>query len=248
MGKYYCDYCDVYLTHDSPAVRKQHNDGNRHKQSVCEYYKEFVGKRTQKEIDTIVANFEHRVTIGAIIPTFGFAEAPVKVKPADGQVQNTEGAGMAENTGDTGEANAGTQVPSAAGALGTVPQNGASSATDASAIDTATVGASVAEAPAAAVPVVTSSAVAVSVEVPAVGVPAVEASVVDAVAVHAVEGETPSRVSAVDEGAVRPNLAAMPVQQLDAATAFAAETPNAAPQPVVKSVPENVDASDTNAQ
>lgn len=25
MPRYYCDYCDVFLTHDSPSVRKQHN-------------------------------------------------------------------------------------------------------------------------------------------------------------------------------------------------------------------------------
>jgi U1 small nuclear ribonucleoprotein C len=31
MPRYYCDYCDVYLTHDSPAVRKAHNTGRKHK-------------------------------------------------------------------------------------------------------------------------------------------------------------------------------------------------------------------------
>ncbi|KAJ8904720.1 hypothetical protein NDN08_001238 [Rhodosorus marinus] len=79
MGKYYCDYCDVYLTHDSPAVRKQHNDGNRHKQAACEYYKEYVGKRTQREIDRVIDEFEVKVMSGLVVPTFGFAEAPVKV-------------------------------------------------------------------------------------------------------------------------------------------------------------------------
>eukprot|EP00188_Purpureofilum_apyrenoidigerum_P001879 Plantae.Rhodophyta-Purpureofilum_apyrenoidigerum.ctg20867.p1 GENE.Plantae.Rhodophyta-Purpureofilum_apyrenoidigerum.ctg20867~~Plantae.Rhodophyta-Purpureofilum_apyrenoidigerum.ctg20867.p1 ORF type:complete len:149 (+),score=25.51 Plantae.Rhodophyta-Purpureofilum_apyrenoidigerum.ctg20867:221-667(+) len=85
MGKYYCDYCDVYLTHDSPAVRKQHNDGNRHKQCVCEYYREYVGQQVQKQIDAIVASFEQRVAHGLVVPTFGFAEAPVKVVPTDPQ-------------------------------------------------------------------------------------------------------------------------------------------------------------------
>mmetsp|Transcript_436 Transcript_436/g.1492 ORF Transcript_436/g.1492 Transcript_436/m.1492 type:complete len:145 (+) Transcript_436:297-731(+) len=85
MGKYYCDYCDVYLTHDSPAVRKQHNDGNRHKQCVCEYYREYVGQQVQKQIDAIIASFEQRVSHGLVMPTFGFAEAPVKVVPTDPQ-------------------------------------------------------------------------------------------------------------------------------------------------------------------
>ncbi|MCO5591762.1 hypothetical protein L7F22_045754 [Adiantum nelumboides] len=31
MPRYYCDYCDTYLTHDSPSVRKQHNAGYKHK-------------------------------------------------------------------------------------------------------------------------------------------------------------------------------------------------------------------------
>ena len=31
MPKYYCDYCDTYLTHDSPSVRKTHNGGRKHK-------------------------------------------------------------------------------------------------------------------------------------------------------------------------------------------------------------------------
>mmetsp|Transcript_9171 Transcript_9171/g.41774 ORF Transcript_9171/g.41774 Transcript_9171/m.41774 type:complete len:109 (-) Transcript_9171:977-1303(-) len=31
MPRYYCDYCDAHLTHDSPSVRKQHNAGYKHK-------------------------------------------------------------------------------------------------------------------------------------------------------------------------------------------------------------------------
>ena len=27
MPKYFCDYCDTYLTHDSPSVRKTHCSG-----------------------------------------------------------------------------------------------------------------------------------------------------------------------------------------------------------------------------
>ncbi len=32
------DYCDSFLTHDSPAVRKQHNTGYKHKSNVKAYY------------------------------------------------------------------------------------------------------------------------------------------------------------------------------------------------------------------
>lgn len=41
MPKYYCDYCDVFLTHDSPSVRKTHNDGGKHKAAVRAYYAQF---------------------------------------------------------------------------------------------------------------------------------------------------------------------------------------------------------------
>lgn len=38
MTKYYCDYCDVYLTHDSTSVRKSHNAGWKHAQAVKDYF------------------------------------------------------------------------------------------------------------------------------------------------------------------------------------------------------------------
>eukprot|EP00039_Didymoeca_costata_P019064 m.336088 g.336088 ORF g.336088 m.336088 type:complete len:144 (+) comp17752_c0_seq1:113-544(+) len=41
MPKYYCDYCDTFLTHDSPSVRKTHNNGRKHKDNVRAYYEEF---------------------------------------------------------------------------------------------------------------------------------------------------------------------------------------------------------------
>lgn len=38
MPKYYCDYCDTYLTHDSASVRKSHIEGVRHQAAVRAYY------------------------------------------------------------------------------------------------------------------------------------------------------------------------------------------------------------------
>ena len=37
------DYCDSFLTHDSPAVRKQHNSGYKHKSNVKAYYLQVGG-------------------------------------------------------------------------------------------------------------------------------------------------------------------------------------------------------------
>lgn len=36
--KHYCDYCDVFLTHDSTSVRKAHNNGRNHLSNVRDYY------------------------------------------------------------------------------------------------------------------------------------------------------------------------------------------------------------------
>lgn len=49
--RYYCDYCDTYLTHDSPSVRKQHNAGYKHKANVRTYYQQFEEQQTQSLID-----------------------------------------------------------------------------------------------------------------------------------------------------------------------------------------------------
>lgn len=42
MPRYYCDYCDTYLTHESAAVRKQHNSGYKHKANVRNYFTQFL--------------------------------------------------------------------------------------------------------------------------------------------------------------------------------------------------------------
>jgi len=47
MPKYYCDYCDVFLTHDSQAGRKQHNHGRRHQENVRQYYAQFLAHNVQ---------------------------------------------------------------------------------------------------------------------------------------------------------------------------------------------------------
>lgn len=47
MPKYYCDYCDVFLTHDSQAGRKQHNHGRRHQENVRQFYASFLAHNVQ---------------------------------------------------------------------------------------------------------------------------------------------------------------------------------------------------------
>jgi hypothetical protein len=42
MPKYYCEYCNIYLTQSSPHSRKQHVTGRRHIQNKIDYYTEFL--------------------------------------------------------------------------------------------------------------------------------------------------------------------------------------------------------------
>eukprot|EP01103_Thecamoeba_quadrilineata_P018471 TRINITY_DN703_c0_g4_i1.p1 TRINITY_DN703_c0_g4~~TRINITY_DN703_c0_g4_i1.p1 ORF type:complete len:145 (+),score=20.02 TRINITY_DN703_c0_g4_i1:29-463(+) len=58
MPKYYCDYCDIFLTHDSPSVRKSHNEGWKHKWAVRAYYGQFEENHTQSLIDQKIKEFE----------------------------------------------------------------------------------------------------------------------------------------------------------------------------------------------
>lgn len=61
MPKYYCDYCDIYLTHDSPSVRKSHNEGWKHKAIVKAYYSLFERDETQLIIEQKIKEHETNV-------------------------------------------------------------------------------------------------------------------------------------------------------------------------------------------
>ncbi|KAF6037765.1 SNRPC [Bugula neritina] len=58
MPKYYCDYCDTYLTHDSPSVRKTHCSGRKHKENVRIYYQKWLEEQVQKLVDDTTAAFQ----------------------------------------------------------------------------------------------------------------------------------------------------------------------------------------------
>ncbi|XP_030835842.1 U1 small nuclear ribonucleoprotein C-like [Strongylocentrotus purpuratus] len=58
MPKYYCDYCDTYLTHDSPSVRKTHCNGRKHKENVRIYYQKWMEEQAQSLIDKTTAAFQ----------------------------------------------------------------------------------------------------------------------------------------------------------------------------------------------
>ncbi|KAI8077839.1 U1 zinc finger-domain-containing protein [Halteromyces radiatus] len=65
MPKYYCEYCDVFLTHDSPSVRKGHNAGKNHILNVRQYYEEIGHDKAQAIINEITRAYENS---SAVIP------------------------------------------------------------------------------------------------------------------------------------------------------------------------------------
>ncbi|KKA29853.1 hypothetical protein TD95_000449 [Thielaviopsis punctulata] len=52
-----CDYCDVYLTHDSMSVRKAHNAGRNHLRNVVDYYERIGHEKAQSVIDSITSSY-----------------------------------------------------------------------------------------------------------------------------------------------------------------------------------------------
>ncbi|KAF4121093.1 U1 small nuclear ribonucleoprotein C [Geosmithia morbida] len=52
-----CDYCDVYLTHDSMSVRRAHNSGKNHLRNVVDYYQQIGHEKAQSVIDSITSSY-----------------------------------------------------------------------------------------------------------------------------------------------------------------------------------------------
>lgn len=94
MPKFFCDYCDVYLTHDSMSVRKAHNSGRNHLRNVVEYYQrtsmsvctvryanaqlEIGHEKAQSVIDSITSSYaaEGQTAPGMQQPGPGFPPPP----------------------------------------------------------------------------------------------------------------------------------------------------------------------------
>jgi U1 small nuclear ribonucleoprotein C len=87
MPKFFCDYCDVYLTHDSMSVRKAHNNGRNHLRNVQAYYEQISSDQTQQVINSITDAYN---TEGQANPLFqqnlagGFPGGPMAGMPPMG--------------------------------------------------------------------------------------------------------------------------------------------------------------------
>ncbi|EGT33853.1 hypothetical protein CAEBREN_11652 [Caenorhabditis brenneri] len=85
MPKYYCDYCDTFLTHDSPSVRKTHNGGRKHKDNVRMFYQKWMEDQAQKLVDQTARAFATNRMQGAVPrTTMGMPPVPPMGHPMMG--------------------------------------------------------------------------------------------------------------------------------------------------------------------
>lgn len=49
MPRFFCDYCDAYLTHDSPNGRQQHIRGWKHREAFKLYYEKYFPEFMQEQ-------------------------------------------------------------------------------------------------------------------------------------------------------------------------------------------------------
>ena len=73
MPKYYCEFCDAWLAHDSQGVRKQHNTGFKHLANVRAYYTCFLDNLAPGQLPpgVTVAPPEVPRTAGPMAPLTG---------------------------------------------------------------------------------------------------------------------------------------------------------------------------------
>src|SRR4051812_23067006 len=62
MTKFACEYCGVYLTHDSASGRRQHNKGKKHQENVRVYYEKLIENNETNGVEPLTE-------IGTTLPT-----------------------------------------------------------------------------------------------------------------------------------------------------------------------------------
>ncbi|CAD7693257.1 unnamed protein product [Nyctereutes procyonoides] len=81
MPKFYCDYCDTYLTHDSPSVRKTHCSGRKHRENVKDYYQKRMEEQAQSLIDKTTTSFQQGKIPQTPHTPYSFAGAMIPPPP-----------------------------------------------------------------------------------------------------------------------------------------------------------------------
>ncbi|KAJ2560023.1 U1 small nuclear ribonucleoprotein C [Coemansia sp. RSA 1933] len=95
MPKYYCDYCDIFLTHDSVSVRKAHNTGWKHINQVVVYYRDVDSDKMQEVANSIAAAYaEHQLPVPQQVRTMPMEPDPYYQPPGHrGGYQGRRGGG-----------------------------------------------------------------------------------------------------------------------------------------------------------
>ncbi|XP_066224951.1 U1 small nuclear ribonucleoprotein C-like [Saccopteryx leptura] len=71
MPKFYYDYCNTHLTHDSLSVRKTHCSSRKQKENVKNYYQKWMEEQAQSLIDKTTTAFQQ-----GKIPSTPFSAPP----------------------------------------------------------------------------------------------------------------------------------------------------------------------------
>jgi len=66
----FADYCDIFLTHDTLAVRKDHNSGWKHRMNVQNYYANLPKDKIRLVIEKVSLSYDTRPEIKKDKPQF----------------------------------------------------------------------------------------------------------------------------------------------------------------------------------
>lgn len=79
---YFSAYCDVYLTHDAPRVRKDHNAGWKHAAQVRAHFLSQNQDRMTRMVGEIVKDYEERALPVLVPPPITIGRPPVGMGPS----------------------------------------------------------------------------------------------------------------------------------------------------------------------
>ena len=72
MPRFFCDYCDAYLTHDSAPGRQQHIRGWKHRENFKAYYQQFLpqweAERMAREYQQFPHSGQYHGSYGNVAP------------------------------------------------------------------------------------------------------------------------------------------------------------------------------------
>jgi U1 small nuclear ribonucleoprotein C len=87
MPKYYCNYCDIFLTHDAPRVIKDHNAGWKHGARVREHYLSRNLENMARNVGEVIRDYEERKELVPVPAPISSKKPPMPgFMPPSGQI------------------------------------------------------------------------------------------------------------------------------------------------------------------